>query len=150
LVRLLAILVSVLGAVTVAGCGGKSTEDAYKHDFPPLSKKIVALGTQVGSSIQNAGKSTNEKLADAFGNYAQELGDLQQQVDDLEPPKDLETKQNALVSAMGDVQGDLNDIASAATKGDPSSARGATTQLITDSAKLANARRALARAVDQL
>jgi hypothetical protein len=149
-VRLIAILMSVVGAVAVAGCGGKSTDDAYKDDYPPLSRKIVALGGEVGRSIQNAGNSTNQQLADAFGNYAQKLGDLQQQVDDLDPPKDLDDRQSALVSAMGDVQGDLNDISKAASKGDPKAARAATVALIQDSAKLATARRALNRAVDKL
>jgi len=150
LVRLLAILISVLGTVAVAGCGGKSTEDAYKDDYPPLSRKIVALGGEVGKTIQNAGNSTNQQLSDAFGNYAQKLGDLQQQVDDLDPPKDLDDEQGALVSAMGDVQGDLNDISGAASKGDPKAARAATAHLIQDSAKLASARRTLNRAVDKL
>jgi len=150
LFKLIAILMSVVGAVAVAGCGGKSTDDAYKDDYPPLSRKIVALGGEVGRSIQNAGNSTNQQLADEFGNFAQKLGDLQQQVDDLKPPKDLEDEQNALVSAMGDVQGDLNDISGAASKGDPKAARTATTQLIQDSAKLGSARRTLNRAVDKL
>ena len=141
---------SVVGALAVAGCGGKSTEDTYKDDYPPLSRKIVALGGEVGRSIQNAGNSTNQQLADDFGNYAQRLGDLQQQVDDLDAPKDLDDRQGALVSAMGDVQGDLNDISKAASKGDPKAARAATVELIRDSAKLASARRALNSAVDKL
>jgi ABC-type transporter Mla subunit MlaD len=141
---------SVVGAVAVAGCGGKSTDEAYKDDYPPLSRKIVALGGQVGRSIQNAGNSTNQQLADDFGNYAQRLGDLKQQVDDLDPPKDLDDEQAALVSALDDVQGDLNDISDAASKGDPKAARAATIQLIKDSPKLASARRALNRAVDKL
>jgi ABC-type transporter Mla subunit MlaD len=141
---------SVVGAVAVAGCGGKSTDEAYKDDYPPLSRKIVALGGQVGRSIQNAGNSTNQQLADDFGNYAQRLGDLKQQVDDLDPPKDLDDEQAALVSALDDVQGDLNDISDAASKGDPKAARAATVQLIKDSPKLASARRALNRAVDKL
>jgi ABC-type transporter Mla subunit MlaD len=141
---------SVVGAVAVAGCGGKSTDEAYKDDYPPLSRKIVALGGEVGRSIQNAGNSTNQQLADAFGNYAQRLGDLKQQVDDLDPPKDLDDEQAALVSALDDVQGDLKDISDAASKGDPKAARAATVQLIKDSPKLASARRALNRAVDKL
>jgi hypothetical protein len=141
---------SVVGAVAVAGCGGKSTDETYKDDYPPLSRKIVALGGEVGKAIQNAGNSTNQQLADAFGNFAQRLGDLQNQVDDLNPPKDLEDEQSALVSAMGNVQRDLHDISDAASKGDPKAARAATVQLIKDSPKLASARRTLNRAVDKL
>jgi hypothetical protein len=150
LIRHLAILFALVGAVAVAGCGGKSSEDTYKDDYPPLSRKIVALGGEVGKSIQNAGKSTNQQLADQFDGYAKRLGDLKQQVDDLDPPKDLENRQGALVSAMGDVQADLQDISDAASKGDPKAARAATVKLIRDSATLASARRALNKAVDQL
>jgi hypothetical protein len=150
LFKLIAILISVVGAVAVAGCGGKSTDEAYKDDYPPLSRKIVALGGEVGNSIRDAGNSTNQQLADEFGNYAQRLGDLQKQVGDLDPPKDLEDEQDRLKSAMGDVQGDLNDISGAASKGDPKAARAATVELIRHSATLASARRTLNRAVDKL
>jgi hypothetical protein len=149
LLRSLAILAAMLGAVAALGCG-KSTEDTYKDDFPPISEKVVALGNKVGDSITKAGQSTNQQLAEAFGNYAQELGDLQQQLDDLDPPEDLAADQDKLVSAIGDVQGDLNDIAAAAQQGNPQAARSATRELILDSQQLRDARRALARGVREL
>ena len=145
-----ALLVAALASVAIAGCGGETTEDAYKDAFPPINRKLVALGNQVGNSIENAGKSTNQKLADDFGGYASELGELKQQLDDLDPPDDLSSDQDALVSAMDAVQGDLSGISTAAKQGDPAAARDATTKLIRDSEKLRDGRRKLAAAVGKL
>jgi len=149
-VRSLAILVSLLVALAAAGCGGDDAEDTYKNDFPPISGQLVSLGNQIGESIQGASQSSDEQLADDFGNYAKELGDLQQQLDELEPPDDLAGDQDALVSAMGEAQGALEDIAGAAEQGDPDAARDATTQLIRSSGQLRDSRRTLARAVREL
>jgi hypothetical protein len=149
-VRSLAILVSLLVVLVAAGCGGDDAEDTYKSDFPPINKDLLSLGNQVGESIQGASQASDAQLADEFGNYAKELGDLQQQLDELEPPDDLAEDQDELVSAIGEAQGALEDIAGAAEQGDPDAARDATTQLIQSSEQLRDARRTLARAVQEL
>jgi hypothetical protein len=138
-----------LAALALAACG-ESTEDKYKQDFPPLSQKLVSLGQDVGSSIQGAGGSSDRQLAKDFANYAEQLGDVQQDIDDLEPPDDLSEDQAQLVSAIGDVQRALDDIAQAAQKGDAESARQATIDLIQGSQDLRNSRRKLAGAVSEL
>jgi hypothetical protein len=139
--------IAVLFAVLIAAGCGESAEEKYRDDFAPLNDEIVSLGKRVGATIQEAGGRTDAQLADAFGDYARELDELRQQVEQLEPPDDLADEQSALVEAMGEVQGSLAGIADAALSGDPEAARDATVELIPSSRRLSQAREALARAV---
>jgi hypothetical protein len=137
---------AVIVAISLAGCG-ESAEEKYRDDFAPVNDEIVALGRQVGATINEAGERSDAQLADAFGDYARELDDLQRRVEQLEPPQDLAREQQRLVETMGDVEGALARIAEAALRGEPDAARQATVELIQGSRRLSDAREALARAV---
>ena len=141
-------LVSLLLPLALAGCGG-GAEEEYKEGFPSINERLVALGQDLGGSVANAGGSTNQELGDRFDDYAQELGDLQQ-LDELEPPDDLAEGQDRLVSAMGEAQGALEELANAAEQGDADAARRATAQLVASSRELRDARRTLEGAVQDL
>jgi predicted nucleic acid-binding Zn-ribbon protein len=147
-VALIAILgIAVLG---IAACGDDDGDDqALQDDFPALSERIEALGEDVGDTIETAENASNEELAREFDDYAQELGGLRRQLEDLEPSEELADEREDLVSAMGEVRSSLQDIAQAAEEGDPEAARDATIQLLDRSQELRDARQALASAVRQ-
>jgi uncharacterized protein YukE len=147
--RSLTVLVLVAAAVAAPACGG-SAKSTYKDDFPPISRKVVALGQKVGKTVDSAGQASNGQLADDFGRYGREMGDLGKQLAGLDPPKDLAGAQDRLVSAMGAVQGALDDISQAVRRGDPGAARSATAQLIQRAQRLRDARTTLAVAVRKL
>ncbi len=139
----------MLGCLALVACGD-SGDDGYKDEFPALSRQIVALGEQVGAGIENAGESTDASLADDFDEFAQTLGDIEQKLDDLDPPDDLAESQDELVAAIGDVQTSLEEIAEAARESDAPAARQATMDLIESSEALRDARRTLADEVREL
>ncbi|HYN50365.1 MAG TPA: hypothetical protein VES62_05520 [Thermoleophilaceae bacterium] len=145
------VTLAVVGLAALAlGACGESAEDEYKNEFPPLSQKLSGLGEDVGKAIQGASGSSDQQLAKDFNNYAQQLGEVQQDIDELEPPDDLAEDQDELVSAIGDVQGALEGIAEAAEDGDAQSARQSTIDLIQGSEELRRTRRKLSRAVNEL
>jgi hypothetical protein len=144
------ILLLLLATVALVACGGDSEQDTYKEDFPPLSRQVVALGEDVGASIEGASESTDAQLAADFEAHAKKLGELERKLDGLKAPEDLADEQNALVTAMGDVQSRLEEIAEAARDSDAEAARRATVGLVDDSEALRDSRRALAAAVREL
>jgi hypothetical protein len=141
---LVAFVLVVLGA---AACGGGDDNDAYGDDFQRVSERIVSLGEQVGEAIETAGEATDNELATDFGKFEDELRDVRQELDGLDPPDDLADEQEKLVAAIGPVQASLGDIAEAAKQSDPEAARQATIELVERSSDLRDARVALARAV---
>jgi TolA-binding protein len=142
------LLLSAVAILVIASCGGDDGDDqAFQDDFPALSERIQSLGQEVGDTIQTAENASDQELADEFDQFAQQLGELRQDLEDLEPPEDLADERDDLVSAMGDVRSSLDDIATAAEEGDPEAAREATLELIDHSEELRDARQALTTAV---
>jgi DNA repair exonuclease SbcCD ATPase subunit len=145
---LAALLLSAIAMLAIAACGGDDGDDqAFQDDFPALSERISSLGEEVGNTIETAENARAAELANEFKSFGQELGELRQELEDLEPPEDLADEREDLVSAMGEVRSSLEDIASAANEGDPEAARQATLELIDRSEQLRDARQALGQAV---
>jgi uncharacterized membrane protein YccC len=149
--RILTGLVYIALAVFgIAACGDDDDgggSEAFREDFPALSERIMALGEEVGNTLETAEGASDEELAQAFDDAANELQSLRQELEDLEPPEDLAEERDDLVSAMGGVRSSLEDIATAAEDHDPQAAQEATVELIDQSQELRDARRALTSAV---
>jgi hypothetical protein len=140
-----------VGTLVGAGCGGGDDDGggdprSYARDFKSLNQDVAELGQEFGSNVQATGVDRLEQLSDSFGNYAQKMGELQQRLDDLDPPEKLQEDQDKMVEAMGDVQGALESGADAAEQNDRKAFRTAFGDLLRSSAQLAQARQALLRA----
>jgi hypothetical protein len=138
--RLLSALLVVLA---LAACG-KSADDRYRSDFPPLNGDLAALGQDVAAGLRGAGRSDNGALAGEFGGYARRLGELRDRLDDLDPPSSLKGDHEQLASAATATERGLGDIASAARAGDASAAAAAATRLVRSGQDLDSARRKIA------
>jgi hypothetical protein len=138
--RLLSALLVVLA---LAACG-KSAEDRYRSDFPPLNRDLAALGEDVAAGLRHAGRSDNQALAREFGGYARRLGELRDRLDELDPPSSVKGDHEQLASAATATDRALSDIASAARAGDASAASAAATRLVRSGQDLDAARQKVA------
>jgi hypothetical protein len=141
---LLAVLLGTVAVAFGAGCG-EDQRDAYADDFQSLSRRLVALGEEVGRSLQAAGGRSDEQLEREFDGLADRLGRLRRELDGLDPPDDLAAAQDELLEAMDAVGSALRGIEQAAAGSDPDAARQSTIELVRASEDLRGARRKLAR-----
>ena len=143
--RLLAAAVAIVALCALSACGG-SKEESFAKDFKPVNKRIVAMGSDVGKTVNGASKKTDKELADEFGTLSQRTGELAQDVDELDPPDDLKKTTDDLSESLGDAKDALGDIQEAASKHDATAARKATIQLVGSSGDLRTARQKLEKA----
>lgn len=129
----------------LAACG-ESEDEAFSKDFRGVNERIVALGKDVGKTVNGASGKEDKQIEDEFGRLAQSTGELAQDVDELEPPDKLTATTDDLVESLGDAKDALGEIEQAAAKHDAQAARKATIQLVASSDDLREARLKLARA----
>jgi hypothetical protein len=137
-------LLLALGAL-LAGCGSDTEED-FKEEFEPLNQRIVDVGEQVGRSVRNFRGTSNAELASDFNGYADELAAVSEELDALEPPDDERSDFNKLKASVEEQERNLRGIARAGEEDDPKAVRRPVEQLLRDSPKLRDARRALVEA----
>ena len=140
MVRLACALVVLLA---LAACG-KSAEDKYRDDFPPIDRDLAALGADVGAGLRAASGEGNEALARRFSGYARRLSGLRDRLDDLDPPGSVERDHPRLVAAATATDRALADVAAAARAGDAAAAGAAATRLVRNGQELDLARRKVA------
>jgi hypothetical protein len=79
--RLALLVLGSLALLGIAACGDDdSGSEAFRDDFPALSERIQSLGEEVGNTIETAENASDQKLANEFDDFAQELGDLRQEL----------------------------------------------------------------------
>jgi len=139
----LRVLSALLVVFALAACG-KSAEDRYRADFPPLDRDLAALGRDVAAGLRDAGQSGDAALARRFGGYARRLGELRDRIDELDPPNSIRSEHEQMVSGAAATDRALADVASAARAGDEAAARAAATRLVLSGQDLDEARRKLA------
>jgi ParB-like chromosome segregation protein Spo0J len=137
------VLSALLVVFALAACG-KSAEDRYRADFPPLDRDLAALGRDVAAGLRDAGQSGDAALARRFGGYARRLGELRDRIDELDPPNSIRSEHAQMVSGAAATDRALADVASAARAGDEAAARAAATRLVLSGQDLDEARRKLA------
>jgi uncharacterized protein YukE len=133
--------------LALAACGGDSEED-FKDEYRPLNDQVAKLDRDMRSALSGVRSKSDTAIEEQFGQFAKRAGDLQQEVDELEPPDDARGEQSDLTDALGDVQEALEDIERAADENDAAAARSAAIQLVTSIGEMRSAREGLARAAD--
>jgi hypothetical protein len=137
------VLSALLVVLALAACG-KSDEDRYRADFPPLNRDLAALGQDVAAGLRDAGQSSDPALARRFGAYARRLGELRDRIDDLDPPGSVKSDHRRLATAATATERALVDVASAAEAGEAAFASAAATRLVLRGQDLDAARQKLA------
>jgi hypothetical protein len=137
-------LLSALAVVLALAACGKSAEDRYRDDFPPIDRDLAALGEDVAAGLRNAGRSDDRALAREFAGYERRLGDLRDRLDDLHPPDSVKADHERLATAAAATDRALADLAGAARAGDAATARAAATRLVRSGQDLDVARQKIA------
>jgi hypothetical protein len=130
---------ALLAVLALAACG-KSAEDKYRSDFPPINSDLAALGEDVAAGLREASRSDDAAIARRFSAYARRLGELRDRLDELEPPGSIKPDHARLVAAAGATDRALGDVAAAARAGDAVAAGAAATRLVRSGQDLDSAR----------
>jgi hypothetical protein len=122
-------------SLVVAGCGD-SDEEKFRDAYDPVDEQLSDLGEEVQDALQAAEKKSDEELAQQFEGFADDLADIEADIERLDPPSDVEDDVTKLERAIDDVEGSLRDIAAAGRENDPAAARTATLELIQQGERL--------------
>ena len=91
----------VVGAL-VAGCGGGLSEDEYREEvegvLTPLGDELQTIGGETSS------QTTPEGVADGLGQAEDVLATGVEDLEEIEPPDDLQEPHDGLVTALADFE----------------------------------------------
>lgn len=153
----------LLGAGLLAGCGsdddGSTTASstpattatvsvaAAAADYAPIRAEVLAIGNDIGTTVQGADRQTDDALATQFGDLAERTEAAVARLEALDVPADLDTALGELSDALQSGADDLRAIAEAARAHEPQAAREAVQRLYSDSQGIREARAAVDRAL---
>jgi hypothetical protein len=137
-----------LAALALFGGGcGESKEEKYTDAFKPVNGHVNALVRDVSRTVTSAGNKSNRRLARQFAGLADRAGQVQTQVKELDPPDDLRSENQALITALRKSHSALRAVQKTASQNKPRGAAAATLALAATTLEVEGARRQLARKV---
>jgi hypothetical protein len=139
----------VVVVVALAGCGGSSgpSVSKFKTGFAADKAQFTKLGSDLGTSVENASTKSNTELAAAFAALSARATQQVAQLSKLDPPAKFKNDLDQLKMRFTAVATDLTSISTAATKGDPTAAKTATEKLVKDAAQVKTSDTALTSAL---
>jgi hypothetical protein len=141
------VLVAASLSLALAACG-ESEEEKFRDAYDPVGENLEDLGGEVGDALQAAESQSDQQLAEQFGSFADDMGEIRGEIEELEPPADLEEDVDELEQAVEDVEGSLRDISEAGEQNDPDKARTATLELIQQGERLDEVQKKVAGATE--
>jgi hypothetical protein len=136
---------ALVAALLAAGCG-QSAKDKYISSYKPINRDLIRVVDRMATAVNSAGGKSNAQLSTQFGGFQTQLKGIRKRVEGLDTPDDLKDESRALSVAIGTVEGDVGDIATAARKSDAQGAAAATVRLSRDSNRVNTAQNTLAKA----
>ncbi|MGI8413781.1 MAG: hypothetical protein ACR2QA_15095 [Solirubrobacteraceae bacterium] len=129
---------AILVAVVIAGCGGSSAPSlsAFKRGFVTDRAQFRSLGTDVGTTLQQAPTKTDTEIATGFGALATRATQQAAQLRQLKAPAAYKPALDQLVAGFDAVASDLHMISGAGTAHNVQGAKTATATLIHDATKV--------------
>ena len=142
-------LVTLLAAVALAPASSAVPPCTYEEKTLDLSNSIVALGDDVGATIERAEGLSDQRLYRRFRRYGQRMRRFELRARRLRAiaPEELVGAHVAFRTSLTPVRRDLFDIARAAKQSNADAARRATVSLVHHSRALRRDRHTLVRKV---
>jgi hypothetical protein len=113
--RALALFVAAAGAFVFAGCAGDEGERLTKTEYEERVRTVYA-------GVQEAFRATNvtdpRELADRVGDAQDELRDAAGELEDVDPPEEVEAENAQIAESMRAYADDLDGLREAAERGD--------------------------------
>ncbi len=147
--KLLTVCGTVLAGLALAACGGDdgpSKSDEFAKDYKPLNAKLLATGKKLNTALQGASEKTNAQLATEFNTLSRDVGDIGDQIGELDPPDDSKADVEDLTESIATVSATLENISDAAGANDAQAANTETKKLLTQSQVLNTAQNKVAAA----
>ena len=139
-------LLAVLAATALAGCGSSSSGpslSSFKSSYSAAKTELTTLGTDLATAITTANHKTNAQIATEFQSLSTSVSKEATKLKDLSAPSAYKSELDTLTADLSAVAGDLHTISTAATAGNTSQAKTATTQLLKDATGVKNSDDAL-------